>query len=317
MQTRNTPLFAGTLWGLAAVLIWAGWWVLTRSSVSGSLQATDLAALRFGLAGLVMSPVIVRDRATIARVPKQLLFFMVLGAGAPYALVAAFGLNFASAGNGGALGTGFLPLAVTLLSSLLYRERAGRERYVGLAAILAGAALIANIQHWSWGMRDAFVAPALFFVSATMWAGFTLAMRRSGLSAMAATATVCVLSGALYLPVYALFLPHDAVINAPSQTVLTQALYQGILTSFGALFCFSQSVIRLGPARAAVFPALIPVAATCLGAAALHEVPSAIESVGVFLISVGAWRASTAKSRASEAAHPTPASLFSNLGANR
>src|SRR5262245_28844285 len=74
MQTRNTPLLPGTLWGLAAVLIWAGWWVLTRASVSGNLQAADLAALRFGLAGLVMLPMFVRNRAAIARVPKKLLF---------------------------------------------------------------------------------------------------------------------------------------------------------------------------------------------------------------------------------------------------
>ena len=317
MQASRIPLFPGALWGLTAVLIWAGWWVLTRSSVTGRLDATDLAALRFGLAGFVMLPQALRHRAAIAAVPKRLILFMVLGAGAPYALVAAFGLKFTTAGNGGALGTGFLPLAVTLLSGLLFGEHASRERYLGLAAILVGAALIANIQHWSWGTRDAFVAPAFFFLSATMWAGFTLAMRRSGLSAMAATATVCVLSGVAYLPIYILFLPHDALTAAPTEVLVTQAIYQGILTSFAALFCFSQSVIHLGSARAAVFPALIPVAATCLGAVALNEVPSVVETAGVVLISLGAWRASTAKSWSRETATSAPSRLFSTLGANR
>ena len=164
---------------------------------------------------------------------------------------------------------------------------------------------------------DAFVAPAFFFLSATMWAGFTLAMRRSGLSAMAATATVCVLSGVAYLPIYILFLPHDALTAAPTEVLVTQAIYQGILTSFAALFCFSQSVIHLGSARAAVFPALIPVAATCLGAVALNEVPSVVETAGVVLISLGAWRASTAKSWSRETATSAPSRLFSTLGANR
>lgn len=317
MQASRNPTFPGALWGLAAVLIWAGWWVLTRSSVTGRLDATDLAALRFGLAGLIMLPQLLRHRAAIARVPKPLILFMVLGAGAPYALVAACGLKFATAGNGGALGTGFLPLAVTLLSGLLFGEHTGRERYLGLGAILAGAALIANIQHWSWGSRDTFAAPALFFVSATMWAGFTLAMRRSGLSAMAATATVCVASCAGYLPVYICLLPHDALAAAPAKILVMQAVYQGILTSFAALFCFSQSVIHLGPARAAVFPSLIPVAATCLGAVTLAEIPSVAEIAGVVLISLGAWRASTAKGPPREATPLTPRPVFSTLGANR
>jgi drug/metabolite transporter (DMT)-like permease len=316
MQPSRAPLFPGALWGLAAVLIWGGWWVLTRSTVSGRLDATDLAALRFGLAGLIMLPQVLRHRAAIALVPKPLILFMVLGAGAPYALVAAFGLKFATAGNGGALGTGFLPLTITLLSSLLLAEHAGRERYLGLAAILVGAALIANIQDWSWGTQ-AFIAPVLFFCSATMWAGFTLAMRQSGLTAMAATATVCVVSCVAYLPIYILFLPHHALMAAPTSALITQAVYQGVLTSFAALFCFSQSVIHLGSARAAVFPALIPVAATCLGAVALKEVPSAMEMAGVVLISLGAWRASTAKSWPRETATSAPARFFSALGANR
>src|SRR5262249_47804386 len=155
MPTNNPALLPGVLWGLAAVLIWAGWWVLTRFSVTADLNATDLAALRFGLAGLLMLPVALRHRAAIARVPRHLLFFMVLGAGAPYALVAASGLKFASAGNGGALGTGFMPLTVALLSGVLHGERAERERYVGLAVILVGTALVAGIQHWSWDTHAA------------------------------------------------------------------------------------------------------------------------------------------------------------------
>src|SRR5689334_3189650 len=74
MPTKVTAFLPGVLWGLAAVLIWAGWWVLTRFSVTGSLRATDLAALRFGLAGLVMLPVFLRHRTAIAHVPKLLLF---------------------------------------------------------------------------------------------------------------------------------------------------------------------------------------------------------------------------------------------------
>lgn len=294
MQNRTPFLVQGTLWGLAAVAIWAGWWVLTRFSVVDGLKATDLAALRFGVAGFIMAPVVWTHRSSVARVNPAILLVMAAGAGAPYALIAALGLEFATAGNGGALGTGFLPVAVAILAGLLNGERPSRTRIGGLLLILCGAALVAGIVGWHWDQRSAFVAPALFFLSASMWASFTIAMRQSGLGAMAATAVVCCASAIGYLPIYTIVLPHESLLAAAPTEIAVQALYQGVFTSFLALFCFSKSIICIGSARAAAFPSLIPVAATLLGLVILGEVPSAPEVLGIGLISIGAWRAATA-----------------------
>ena len=81
----------GAVFGLAAVAIWAGWSVMTRLAVTTSLDAWDIAALRFGVAGLLLSPVLVRRGLARDRLGWLGLAVIIAGTGAPYALVAAVG----------------------------------------------------------------------------------------------------------------------------------------------------------------------------------------------------------------------------------
>ena len=60
MQPASSNYLKGAVFGLAAVSIWASWSVITRRAVTTSLDAWDIAALRFGVAGLLLSPVLVR-----------------------------------------------------------------------------------------------------------------------------------------------------------------------------------------------------------------------------------------------------------------
>jgi len=46
----------GSLYGLAAVSIWSGWIVIARLGLRTSLTPWDIAALRFGVAGLLLLP---------------------------------------------------------------------------------------------------------------------------------------------------------------------------------------------------------------------------------------------------------------------
>ena len=50
----------GAVFGLAAVAIWAGWSVMTRLAVTTSLDAWDIAALRYGVAGLILVPILLQ-----------------------------------------------------------------------------------------------------------------------------------------------------------------------------------------------------------------------------------------------------------------
>jgi len=278
----------GILWGLGAAAIWSGWWVVTRSSVAtgahGSLAGPDLAALRFGFAGALLLPFLWRERARLSGAPPYLLVIMAAGSGAPYALVAGLGLKFASAGNGGALTLGMLPVFTAILSALILGDRIGARRAAGIAVIAAGALTILGP---GLGTEGAWPGHLLFVLGASMWACFTVAMRLSGLGAMTATAVVCVFSAVGYLPIYIAFLGPEHLLAAPTREVVFQIVYQGGLSAIGAMFCYCRAIEALGTTRAAVFAAVVPVLSTALGAAILGESPSAAEAAGVALLSLG------------------------------
>jgi hypothetical protein len=66
-------------------------------------------ALRFGVAGV--APILVQRGLARDRLGWLGLAVIIAGTGAPYALVAAVGLRFAPASDGGALNPGCMPFA--------------------------------------------------------------------------------------------------------------------------------------------------------------------------------------------------------------
>ena len=135
----------GALSGFAAVSIWASWSVFTRLAVTTNLNAWDIVALRFGVAGLMLSPIVVRRGLALDRLGWLGLATIVAGNGAPYALVAASGLQFAPAYDQGALNPGCMPLFVALIAVVVLREQLSTARKVGLSLISAGAAIICTV----------------------------------------------------------------------------------------------------------------------------------------------------------------------------
>ena len=68
---------------------------MTRLAVTTSLDAWDIPALRFGVAGLLLSPIVMRRGVALDRLGWRGLTGLIVGTGAPYALIVALGLRFA------------------------------------------------------------------------------------------------------------------------------------------------------------------------------------------------------------------------------
>ncbi|HSK41576.1 MAG TPA: DMT family transporter [Arenibaculum sp.] len=278
----------GIAWGLAAAMLTAGWWVMTRLGVTTTLDQYDVAALRFATSGLLMLPVLWRCRREIAAVRPSLLAVMVLCAGIPYSLVAGTGLRFASAANGGALVSGMMPLFAAVLSTLVLKENIGPGRCLGLGIVVAGVLGIGG------AAAASATALPLFILASLMWASFTIVLRRTNLAPFAAVSFVCCVSGAVYVPSYLMLSDQPMALTVPLSDMLPQVLYQGLLSAVVAVYCFARAVMLLGPARASVFGALVPVLACLMGAAFLAEVPTAAEVLSIATIAAGAALASGA-----------------------
>ena len=63
----GTQYVRGALYGLAAVSIWSGWIVVARLGLRTSLTPWDIAALRFGVAGLLLLPYVIGKGLAVDR----------------------------------------------------------------------------------------------------------------------------------------------------------------------------------------------------------------------------------------------------------
>ena len=273
---------AGVGWALLAVVIWSGWFVVTRHAVAGrgTLAAADLVALRFGISGLLLLPVLLRRAAPLPMRAWREGVWFVAGSGAPFALVLSLGLRFAPASHAAALTPGTVPLFAAGFGALLLREWPGRVRAAGLLLIAAGAAAIVLVG----GGGAALPGHLAFLACGAAWGLSTVQMRRAGISALDATALTCVIS-LLYVPPY-LLSGVSRLAAAPWQELALQAVYQGVLASAVALLAFNRAVALLGP-RAPGFTALVPVLATLGAAAVLDEVPGPAEAAAVAAVAAG------------------------------
>ena len=277
--------YAGYVWGLGAAAIWSGWWTVTRAGVSTGLPAADLAALRFGLGGLLLLPLAWRERAAIRKVPPGLLFFMAVGSGAPYALVAGTGVRLASAGVGGAITVGLLPAFTLILAMLFLRERPTGRLFAGISCIFLGATTIVAS---AWNGPGGWIGLGCFVAGALMWSGYTVALRQAGLRPLTAAAVVCVGSLVFYTPAWLLTAGPGRLLAAAPAGLAFQAFYQSLLSAIAALYCFGRAVGSLGATRASVFAAIVPALSMVTSAVVLGEQPSLTELCGALLLSAGA-----------------------------
>ena len=292
-RTWPSAVTSGVMWALLAVGIWSGWFVVTRYAVGGhgTLGAPDLVALRFGISGLLLAPVLLRRAPSLPRRAWTDGLWFLLGSGAPFALALSFGLRHAPASHAAALTPGTMPLFAAGLGALLLGERPGRVRLLGFGLIAAGAGgIVASAGGGEWAGHAVFLACGL------AWAAATVRLRQSGLTALDATALTCVYSLA-YVPLY-LLSGASRLGGAAWGELAVQAVYQGVLASAVALLAFNRAVALIG-ARAPGFTALVPVLATLAGVVVLGEVPGALEvaavaavAAGVLLSAVGGTRIS-------------------------
>jgi drug/metabolite transporter (DMT)-like permease len=278
--------------GFAAVSIWASWSVITRLAVTTNLNAWDIAALRFGVAGLLLCPVLARRGLALDRLGWPGLAVIVAGNGAPYALIAAGGLQFAPAYDQGALNPGCMPLFVALIATVVVRERLSTARKAGLSLISFGAIIIVAWHSWngSWSISRAF-GDALFLLASFLTACFTVTMRQAKLEPLHATALVATGSLVIYLPIYvALYGTRLAHLTLAEFTV--QAFFQGILVTIVALVLYGRAIAVLGASDSAAFGALVPALSALLAIPFLAEWPTESGWVAIVLVSIGVYLAS-------------------------
>ena len=266
-EFSNTTI--GVAAALGAVLIWAVWIVATRYAAGHTLAPGEVGLLRFAVPALLFAPVWWR----IGLIPKGVswrVLLALLSFGAPFFLLVGYAMHYAPAADAPPLLSGTMPLIVSGVAIAL-GERFGTGRKIGLALIGAGALSI--VAYSAATGSTAWHGHLLLLGAAGLWAAYTLAFRRSGLSAIEAAAFVAAWSALALLPLGAPALVHDLAAGRAAD-ILVQAGVQGVLSGVVAIVLYGVAITRLGATRSASLTALVPPLAALVAIPVLGEWPT-------------------------------------------
>jgi drug/metabolite transporter (DMT)-like permease len=284
---RTTVGYArAALFGLAAVLIWAGNIVVAGIGLRSSLTPWDIAAIRFAVAGLVLTPYLLRSGLALDRLGWIGSAALVLG-GAPTVLLANAGLLFAPASHAGALFPGVMPLLVAVLAAIILNEAFTVQKRVGFALITTGVVGIVLVSGATLGTTQN-IGHLLFLAAALAFACYTVAMRRARLDGLHAAAISAVGSMLIYLPLYAV-VAGTGILDASPSAIALQAFVQGLLTAVVSYIVYGAAVRILGASSGAAFAASCPAMTALLAIPVLGDWPSPVDWAAIILISLGVY----------------------------
>lgn len=240
--------------------------------------------LRYAIPALVLAPLWLRRSGWPAGLSYRRCALLVLCGGLPFGLVVLAGAQWAPAAHMGIFVAGSLPVFTALGGWLVSGERPAPSRLLGLALIVAGMAAF-GAAGWR-TVEGAWRGDLLFLLAALLWAVYTLAFRSSGLTPWQGAAVVNLGSALLLLPVL-LVAGAPRLLSAPWSDVAWQALGQGVAAGLLGLVVYSVAIARLGPARAALSAALVPLLTAAGGACLLGEPVSGALLAAVLLVVPG------------------------------
>lgn len=257
------------------ICIWAGFILVTRHGGKGVLTGWDVTALRFGVGALIA--IFFLPRVTLPPYKVILLFSMFGGVGYAIAVYAAFRL--APAAHAAVLLPGSLPFTTAVIAWLWLRQKPSPAQRIALALVFIGIALTAydTFSHEAHLSGMQLFGDLLFLCGSSLWAVFTLLLRRHPMTPLTAAVTTTLGSAILYLPIWWLFLP-GTLDQAPVAEIAMQAVYQGILVVFVAMLLYTYAVRLLGAQAVALLMAFVP------GIAALSAVPVLGEPISLFTL---------------------------------
>jgi drug/metabolite transporter (DMT)-like permease len=270
------------------VVAYAANFIAVRYSVQNGLTALDLAALRFGVAGLLLTPTFfrlgLRDLGGIGWLKGATLACL---AGAPYMLLFFFGLSRAPASHGSVLNPGVVPSVVFLAMLALGRQSFSAARAVSLGLIVIGVVLVTRTSFS--GDRSILIGDLLLLTSGISWGLFAVGVRIWDVTPIQSAAVVSVLS-LMYLPFYLAFWYHGT--SASIGHLVGQAIYQGVINSIVALYLVTYAVRKIGAQMTALFTPLIPVLTTLMAIPLLGEIPTTTQWMGIGIVVFGMISAS-------------------------
>ncbi|TAJ30377.1 MAG: EamA/RhaT family transporter [Nitrospirae bacterium] len=282
-QDERHELGVGVLYALLVVAMYSSFALISRLGLSSSLDVFDLAALRFGISGVLLLPIVLGRR--LGGVGLHHAVALALLGGLGFALLCYIGFSLAPAAHAGVLVHGSLPLFTFLIVQLTGAPRRERQEYIGVLTIAAGVVLmVAETLSNSDPMQ--LLGDVCLLVGSLFWSGYGVLAARLRIVPLHATALVSFISMCLFLPIY-LFVPGKHLLQVPMGDLALQVVFQGILIGAGSIFVYTRALAALGPSGIALFAAAVPGLTTLIAIPLLGERPGPLGISAVVATTLG------------------------------
>lgn len=270
---------------LAAVLIGAGWQVVTRFGVTTTVSSFDLALIRYCVPALLLSPILWREGFYPKGVSSPLLIAILLGGGLPYGLLVMMGAQFAPISHIAVLIPGTMPLFVMGLAAVFLGETLTRQKALRAAFLLVGVGCVGWEAVVTMGTQTIW-GDAMLVLAAFLWGIYSVAFRHSAIAPWHGAALICFWSAVLIVPIWVVKQEGGLAQTAPMH-LLIQFVWQGVLAGAVGMWVYGYAMQQIGAANAASVGALVPGLAGLGGWIILGEVLSPLACVGIGMTVLG------------------------------
>tara|TARA_R110001583_G_scaffold43990_1_gene139707 strand:- start:5295 stop:6227 length:933 start_codon:yes stop_codon:yes gene_type:complete len=270
----------GLLTGLAMVMIWSGWIIISKWGLSRALTVWDVTGVRFLTAGIIMLIYACLSKTSIKALFTPSIITCSLCCGMFYVCASLIGLLMSDAANTGVIINGSLPIMCAAIIFVWKRGRLNTPQYIGISLIL-----IANVLLFTSSGGATFSALLWLLVAAFAIAFYSVSMKIWNIKIKTIMISVPLINAIVFTPIW-FFLPSN-ISQAPLNEIVLQGFYQGIVVSILALFCMTYSINKLGAVSASTIMALVPIVSVLLAMAFLDQHMSLQMAVSIIICSVG------------------------------
>ena len=274
----------GLLAALVVVICWSGFNIVSRFGAKGIFTPFDLAALRFGVSGLLTAPFFIK-LVPVREWPKYMALALFGGLG--YGLCVYSGFSFAPSAHAGVFVNGGIPFWTVILVGILAGFRLSRHTLIALLISTSGLVMIAFDSLVNHQMAGQWRGDALFLSAALCWAIFGVLIRRWQIKPLYGICGIATFAMLCYMPVYVLWLPKG-ILTAAWGDIALQAIYQGMIAALLAAGMFSYATHKIGACEASMMLALVPAFSAIGGYFILGESLSWVVIIGIVVVSFGA-----------------------------
>lgn len=297
----QTQLIFGYAAIIFVVAIWASFALSVRAIHGAGLSESDLALIRYGIPSVGLAPFLVKEWPRFRRMKLVDAMLIMCGGGLPFFFIVASAGRESSAAVVGSMVTGTLPITVVLAAWLIEKRKPERRDLLPAMIVLAGVCLLILPQVVV-APGDTLSAAGMLLAAGGLWAGYTVGLKRAGLSSIGCAILLCMPSTLALLGLFVLGVADIGFDRLLSLHAVPFIASQGVGAGLLAGLAYPFAISRIGGVKAALFGSLTP-AVTCMAAwALLGETPSTPTLLGVAAITMGVAIGNLARARKSERA---------------